>query len=153
MTPTDMLHRLRSEGLRLSVREGKLMAGPKAAVTDEHRKLISAHRDALMRELEREEHLAALDIKEMQIDCLWKQYEDSERKRKHAESLLELTKIQLGVERELGTIFRARPAPPAIPEEIRRYIASRCHPDRNDNAEAANRTMAWLNSLPREVAR
>ncbi len=73
----------------------------------------------------------------------------SEDKRTHAETLLDLTRIQLGIERECGSIRRSQPALPPIPEDIRRFIASRCHPDHNQDSEVSTRAMAWLNAIPR----
>lgn len=155
--PADLLHRLRIEGLHLRVQDGILFAGPKADMTAWQRKLIRDHRDALIWAMEREEYLAALDQKEFELDCVWKQheslrkqYEDSEEKRKRAENLLELTRIQLDLERQWGGVWRSKPDLPPIPEDIRRFIASRCHPDHNQDSDIATKAMAWLNGQPRE---
>ena len=156
--PADLLASLRLEGFRLSVREGTLHVGPRTALTDKHRKTIREHRDALIWELEREGYLALIDGKAHAINHLLehnerlsKELRDSEDNRKHAETLLELTRIQLGLEREYGSMRRPPPDLPPIPEDVRRFIASRCHPDHNQDSEVSNKVMAWLNGQPRGV--
>ena len=117
INPADLLASLRAEGFRLSVREGTLHVGPRTALTDRHRKTIREHRDALIWEIEREGYLAIIDGKGHAIDHLLehnerlsKELQASEEKRKHAETLLDLTRIQLGLEREYGSIRRPPPA-------------------------------------------
>ena len=34
---------------------------------------------------------------------------------------------------------------------LSRFIASRCHPDHNQDSEVSTRAMAWLNAVPREA--
>jgi len=143
LSPADLLTRLRIEGLRVYLKEGSLFVGPQSAVTAEQRKLIREHRDGLIRKLIAEKDA---DIELLQMDL-----KASEDKRTHAETLLELTRIQLGIEREYGSIRRSQPALPLIPEDIRRFIASRCHPDHNQDSEVSNKAMAWLNAIPREA--
>ena len=67
-----------------------------------------------------------------------------------AETPLEQTRIQLGLERQWGGVWRSKPDLPPIPEDIRRFIASRCHPDHNQDSDIATKAMAWLNGQPRE---
>ena len=143
LSPSDLLTRLRIEGLRVYLKEGSLFVGPQSAVTAEQRKLIREHRDGLIRKLIAE--------KDADIDLLQRDLKASEDKRTHVETLLELTRIQLGIEREYGNIRRSQPALPLIPEDIRRFIASRCHPDHNQDSEVSTRAMAWLNAISREV--
>lgn len=143
LSPADLLTRLRIEGLRVYLKDGSLFVGPQSAVTTEQRKLIREHRDGLIRKLIAE--------KDADIELLQRDLKASEDKRTHAETLLELTRIQLGIEREYGNIRRSQPALPPIPEDIRRFIASRCHPDHNQDSEVSTRAMAWLNAVPREV--
>ena len=143
LTPAELLTRLRIEGLRVYLKDGSLFVGPQSAVTAEQRKLIREHRDGLIRKLIAE--------KDADIDLLQRDLKASEDKRTHVETLLELTRIQLGIEREYGNIRRSQPALPLIPEDIRRFIASRCHPDHNQDSEVSNKAMAWLNAIPREV--
>jgi hypothetical protein len=44
----DLLHKLRADGLVLSVAAGALCVTPRSALTDEHRSAIRAHRDDLV---------------------------------------------------------------------------------------------------------
>ncbi len=143
LTPAELLTRLRIEGLRVYLKDGSLFVGPQSAVTAEQRKLIREHRDGLIGKLIAE--------KDADIELLQRDLKASEDKRTHAETLLELTRIQLGIEREYGSIRRSQPALPPIPEDIRRFIASRCHPDHNQDSEVSTRAMAWLNAVPREA--
>ena len=157
LSPADLLTRLRIEGLRVYLKEGTLFVGPQSAVTAEHRKLIRDHRDALIFEIERVGYLAAIAEKEYELNLLLeqnkflsKENEASEDKRKRAESLLELTRIQLGIERAYASIRRSQPDMQPMPEDVRRFVISRCHPDHNQDSAISNKTMVWMNAQPRE---
>ena len=143
LSPADLLTRLRIEGLRVYLKDGALFVGPQSAVTAEQRKLIREHRDGLIGKLIAE--------KDADIELLQRDLKASEDKRTHAETLLELTRIQLGIEREYGNIRRSQPALPPIPEDIRRFIISRIHPDHNNGSDISTRAMACLNAMPRDV--
>ena len=151
INPADLLTRLRlADGLRVYLKDGALFVGPATALTAEQRKLIRDHRDAMVRELIAEKD-ADLDYAMKHCAGLRRELQASEDQRKHAETLLELTRIQLGLEREYGSMRRPPPDLPPIPEAIRRYVASRIHPDHNGDSPIATQAMAWLNAQPREV--
>lgn len=48
MTAAAVLANLNAAGIRLEVREGALLASPRAALTDDARALIGAHKPALL---------------------------------------------------------------------------------------------------------
>jgi hypothetical protein len=59
MEPAAILAHLRAQGLRLDVDPaGRLLAGPRAALTPEFRELIQTHRAALIEALHREQDTA-----------------------------------------------------------------------------------------------
>lgn len=148
LSPDDLLTRLRIEGLRVYLKDGSLFVGPQSAVTAEQRKLIREHRDGLIRELEREQFVEALKERDSMLDSLHKQLMDREEELRFTRHELECADLAL----KCQELIRARSGnKAAIPEDIRRFIASRCHPDHNQDSEVSTRAMAWLNAVPREV--
>jgi hypothetical protein len=59
MRAPDLLEQLKSLGLTLTVVDGELRAGPKAALTEEARTLIREHRDELVQALSAKVYCAA----------------------------------------------------------------------------------------------
>lgn len=51
MTAADLLHRVSAAGVRLSIEAGRIVASPRAAITDELRALIRANKAALLEAL------------------------------------------------------------------------------------------------------
>ena len=160
-TTADFIEDLRAAGIRLSVRDGRLHAGPAGLITPDFREAIAAHRQALMEAVLERDRAPELQEAQVTIDHLHERRAWAlERLQESQETIAGLRreiaylKYDASVSQDLADLYKnqyrrllARQS--GIPEPVFKALRSCCHPDRATNQEAARISMVWLNAQAR----
>ena len=156
-TTADFIEDLRAAGIRLSVRDGRLHAGPASLITPNFREVIAAHRQALIEEvLERDRapellHEAQVTIDHLHERCAWalEELQNSQATIAGLRREIESLKLDVLINQNLADAcqmqyqhIKARQG--GIPEPVFKALRSCCHPDRATNQQAAKTAMLWL---------